>query len=112
MASPLSWLLGLFMLHAVMMSYSRGAMVAVTAGVVWILLHHRPRRQALVIGLVVCLAVSVMAGKEIRQRFFSVTSYTQDISAQSRLESWAAGWEMAKANPLTGQGIRNSSLYS
>ena len=106
------WMLALIMLHAVLMSYSRGAMLAVAVVAVWILLNHRPRRHAIVIALVASLAVSVLAGKEIRERFQSMTGYKQDISAQSRLESWSAGWEIAKAHPLTGQGIRNSNLYS
>ena len=106
------WMIAVFMLHGVLMSYSRGAMLAVALAAMWILLNHRPRRHAVVILLVACMAVSLLAGKEIRSRFQSMTSYSQDVSAQSRLESWKAGWDIAKAYPLTGQGIRNSNIYS
>jgi len=102
--------IGLLLLHAVLMSYSRGAMLATVVGVVWLLIHHRSRMQAAGIALLLCLAVSVLAGKEIRQRFVSIENFQHDVSAQSRFDSWAAAWELAWERPLTGQGIRNSSL--
>lgn len=105
-------MLGLFMIHAVMMSYSRGAMLAALLATLWLLFHHRPRHHALVLALCGCLVVSVLAGKEIRERFSSTANYTADYSAQSRFDSWAAGWAIACEYPLTGQGIRNSNLYT
>lgn len=107
-----SWLLALFMLHAVLMSYSRGAMLALGLTAIWILIQHRPRHQAAALALAGCLAVSVLAGAEIRSRFTSMLNYERDYSAQSRFDSWEAGWEIAKEHPITGQGIRNSNLYT
>ncbi len=106
------WLLGIFMIHAVMMSYSRGAMVAALAGAAWLLWHHRPRMQALAAAGVVGLIVLTLAGAEIRERFFSTTRFEADRSAQSRLDSWAAGWRIAWDRPIFGQGIRNSRYLS
>lgn len=108
----LSWFLGVLMLHAMMMTYSRGAMVATLAGAIWILIHHRPRVQSTLIALVLCAAVSVLAGQEIRERFLSTTSYERDYSAQSRFASWAAAWDLAWERPLLGQGIRNSYQFT
>lgn len=108
----LAWFAAALMVHVVLMSYSRGAMLGLVVAAVWILLNHRPRRHAMIIALVACLAVSVMAGKEIRERFLSISQYQADISANSRFESWAAGWAIAKEHPLLGQGIRNSNIYT
>lgn len=105
------WFIALLMLHATMMSYSRGAMLSVLVGIIWVLFNHRPRYQAVVMLLLVVMVVPVLAGQEIRDRFFSTTEYNADQSAQSRFDSWAAGWAIAMENPLTGQGIRNSSYF-
>lgn len=104
--------LGLLMLHAVMMTYSRGAMLAAAAGVVWVVLHHRPRKQAVFAALALSLVVGVMAGPEIRDRFTSTAQFQTDESAQSRFDSWGAAWRMAWDNPVLGKGIRNSNQYS
>lgn len=104
--------LGLIILHAVLMSYSRGAMLASLIAGVWILWHHRPRYQAAVIAGVVMIATAMLAGPEIRDRFMSTTQFHRDYSAQSRVSSWSAALEIVKEHPLTGVGIRNSNTYS
>lgn len=108
----LSWFAGVLILHAMLMSYSRGAMVSAIVGVGWLLLHHRPRRHAALILVVICMIVPVLAGKEIRERFFSTSNYETDQSANSRFDSWAAAWRIAADHPLTGMGIRNSNTFS
>ncbi len=107
-----AWFLAVLMIHAMLMSYSRGAMISALVGVVWILIHHRPRKQAIIIALVAAMAVSMLAGQEIRDRFRSSKDFDVDTSAQSRFDSWAAGWAIATDHPLTGQGIRNSKFYT
>ncbi|MEM9416696.1 MAG: O-antigen ligase family protein [Planctomycetota bacterium] len=104
--------LGLLMLHAVMMTYSRGAMLAAAVGIGWILFHHRPRKQAAAAACAMVFVVGVMAGPEIRDRFTSTAEFQTDASAQSRFESWGAAWRMAWEHPLLGKGIRNSNTYS
>ena len=105
-------MIGLLILHAVMLSYSRGAMLAGCVGLAWLLWRHRPRWQVGLAIPLLAIAIAVMAGQEIRDEFRSITQYEQDQSAQSRLDSWQAAWQMAWDNPLTGVGIRNSNLYS
>lgn len=104
--------LGLVLMHAVMMTYSRGAMLASAVGITWVLVHHRPRWQsgAATIGLLVVL--SVMAGPQIQERFLSTADYKSDASAQSRFDSWSAAWHIAWENPVLGKGIRNSNQYT
>jgi probable O-glycosylation ligase (exosortase A-associated) len=104
--------LGLVMMHAVMMTYSRGAMLASAVGICWVLVHHRPRWQSAPTAVALVLALSVMAGPQIRERFLSTTQYKTDASAQSRFESWSAAWQIAWENPVLGKGIRNSSQYT
>jgi hypothetical protein len=82
------------------------------AGGLWLLWHHRPRTQSIAAAGVVALIVMTLAGAEIRQRFFSTTQFEADRSAQSRLDSWVAGWRIAWDRPLFGQGIRNSRYLS
>lgn len=97
--------------HAIMMTYSRGAMLTAVVGLLWLGCRHRPRWQILIGALVLALMISVLAGPEIQSRFMSTTQYQQDRSAQHRLSSWAAAWEMVWDRPVFGFGIRNSSLY-
>ena len=107
-----SWTIGLLMLHAMLLAYSRGAMVAAGVGVIWLLVHHKPRINALMIVILLAVAVSFLAGQEIRQRFMSTQRYTTDSSSQARFLSWRAGWEIAWDHPITGIGIRNSNRYT
>ncbi|HCD34876.1 MAG TPA: hypothetical protein DER01_20880 [Phycisphaerales bacterium] len=105
------WFITLLMLHGTLMSYSRGSMLSVVAGILWILINHRPRYQAAMMLLLVVLIVPALAGQEIRERFFSTSDFDADQSAQSRFDSWSAGWAIAMENPITGQGIRNSAYF-
>jgi probable O-glycosylation ligase (exosortase A-associated) len=104
--------LGLAMIHAVMMTYSRGAMLASAVGICWVLVHHRPRWQSASTAVALILVLSVMAGPEIKARFFSTANFKTDESAQSRFGSWSAAWQIAWENPVLGKGIRNSNQYT
>ncbi len=106
-----SWFLGVLMLHTLLMSYSRGAMLAAVIGAIYLLINHTPRIQSALIALVLSAAVSVLAGQEIRERFLSIQNYETDYSAQLRLASWNAAWELIWQRPLIGQGIRSSSQF-
>lgn len=118
LAAPRLWQKGLcafaavLLIHAMMMSYSRGAMVSASVGVAWLLLLHRPRIHAVWAAVALALIISVLAGQEIRDRFMSTHDYNRDGSAQSRFASWTAGWNMALDHPLLGTGVRNSNLFS
>lgn len=99
--------------HAVMMTYSRGAMLSLI--VTSPLLVIRPRRRLQVVAfatLFALLAVPLLAGPEIRNRFFSISDHDRDGSAQSRLGSWQAAWKIVQDYPVFGVGIRNANLFS
>ena len=100
------------MLHAVLMSYSRGAMVSLIIAVPLLTIRSVNRKS--MIAVVVCLLMLLpfLAGKEMRDRFFSVQQYEQDKSAQSRFDSWKAALGIALDHPILGVGVRNSALFS
>jgi probable O-glycosylation ligase (exosortase A-associated) len=100
------------MLHAVLMSYSRGAMVSLLVASPLVILRSRRKQGMLLFLAGLVFLVPILAGQEIRDRFFSTTEYQQDESAQSRLASWKAGWGMIKDHPLFGVGLKVSDVLS
>lgn len=108
------WFIGLIppIVHAVLLTYSRGAMVSLIAAAPLIALRSRRRWQMTMAGALVLLLIPLLAGQEIRERFFSIEQYEEDRSAQSRFDSWAAGIAIAADHPMLGAGIRNSQLLT
>lgn len=99
-------------LHAVLMTYSRGAMVALLVAAPFVFFRRRHRVQLSMAAIAIAVLVPVLAGDEIRKEFYSIDTYEEDGSAQSRFASWTAAFEIAKDYPLVGVGIRNSDLVS
>jgi probable O-glycosylation ligase (exosortase A-associated) len=100
------------LVHAVMMTYSRGAMLALILATPIVFFRARNRGQLALAAAALAIAVPVLAGAEIRHEFFSIEAYERDGSAQSRFGSWRAGTRMAGDYPIFGLGIRNSNLFS
>jgi probable O-glycosylation ligase (exosortase A-associated) len=98
--------------HAVLMSYSRGAMLSLALGSVLMALRARTRSMVAVGAVLAIVALPIVAGEQIQNRFFTVAEADKDESAQLRYMSWQAGWNIAKDNPIFGVGVRNSNLYS
>jgi probable O-glycosylation ligase (exosortase A-associated) len=101
-----------FVIHTVLISYSRGAMVSMLAIVPVLILRSRRRWQFLMVAAVLGAMIPTMAGREIRGRFFSIDNYAEDRTANSRFQSWAAAIRIANDYPLLGVGIRNANLLS
>jgi probable O-glycosylation ligase (exosortase A-associated) len=100
--------------HAVQMSYSRGAMLSLIAILPLVVLRSRNRKW-LLIGLLVFgpPLIYVTAGKQIRERFFSIATAEEiDESAKMRFMSWNAAIKIAAEHPIFGVGVRNSNLIS
>jgi probable O-glycosylation ligase (exosortase A-associated) len=100
------------LVHAVLMTYSRGAMVSLIAVVPLFFLRSRRRAWLMAFAVGMAFIVPVLAGKEIRERFFSIEQNDVDESAQGRRRSWAAAWAIAQDNPIFGVGVRNANLFS
>jgi probable O-glycosylation ligase (exosortase A-associated) len=98
--------------HAVLMTYSRGAMVALLLASPLILLRSRRRMWMATAATVMMLIVPLLAGQEIRRRFFSIEQYQEDGSAQSRITSWRVALAIANDYPVFGVGPRNANFYT
>jgi probable O-glycosylation ligase (exosortase A-associated) len=95
-------------IHAVLGTYSRGAMIAMLGATPFLFLFSRKRKTLLCIFAVVAALMPFMAGKEIQDRFFSIEKREMDDSFNSRQISWAIAMDIATENPIFGVGIRNS----
>jgi probable O-glycosylation ligase (exosortase A-associated) len=99
-------------MHAVFMSYSRGAMISMIPSVLMWLVRSRYKVKVAILLTGLCMLIPVLAGKEIQARFESTADYDTDASANSRLTTWRIAWRMASENPIFGMGIRNSNLFT
>jgi probable O-glycosylation ligase (exosortase A-associated) len=101
-----------FLLHAVLMTFSRGAMVSLLVAAPVIFLRGKNRVQLLLAFVAIASIIPFLAGKEIRARFFTVENYEDEGSAQLRFASWEAAYHIALDYPVFGVGVRNSPLIS
>jgi probable O-glycosylation ligase (exosortase A-associated) len=100
------------LIHAVLMSYSRGAMVSLLVTAPLVMLRSRRRWQFLAMFIAIALVVPTLAGREIRDRFFTIQDYENDRDANLRFNSWMAAVRIANEYPVFGAGIRNANLVS
>ena len=101
-----------FFLHAVLLSFSRGAMLSVLVCLPIILVRARGKRFILLVFAACAVFVVAAAGPEVTDRFTSIGEHEVDESANSRKNSWAIAIQMANEEPLFGFGIRCSNLYT
>jgi putative inorganic carbon (hco3(-)) transporter len=95
-------------LEVVIRCMSRGSMIALVAGAVWLVARSKGQARKYAVGglLLGCLALfAVMSSEQqstVFSRFFTVfkPAETRDESAQSRIDFWYAGMEMIKDHPL------------
>ncbi len=99
--------------HAVLMTYSRGAMLSLLVVCPLLAIRCKRRIQMAALGAVFFVgAIPVMAGPEIQSRFFTLEKNEEDESANIRRSAWRAAWRMATDNPIFGVGVRNANLFS
>jgi O-antigen ligase len=101
-------------MHAVMLTYSRGAMLSTLLVCLGMIVVSARKRlfQTVVISTILGVLVLSLAGTDVRKRFLSINRGERDASAKSRLDSWKAGWKIAKDYPILGAGIRNANLLT
>lgn len=100
------------LLHAVLLSYSRGAMLSLCVAAVPMFFRARNKRFVALIYVAGLCLVGAMAGKEVQERFFSIGKQDVDESANARKVTWGIAVRMANERPIFGMGIRNSNLYT
>lgn len=100
-----AWLLIPFSWHAVFLTASRGALLAV--GAVLMLFAWRSRSKALGAAVIVgfMVAFAWQAGDVMKSRSVTIVSYQEEESASGRIEAWTAATKMMLAHPLTGVGF-------
>jgi len=100
------------LLHAIMLSFSRGAMLTAGVGALWILLRSRNKKLLAILYSLAFVMILATAGKEVQERFMSISKSDADDSAQSRLTTWKIAMRMMSEQPIFGFGIRNSQLFT
>jgi len=93
--------------HAVMLSYSRGAMLALIpcAALMW--LRARNKVFMTLVYMAGLVALIATTGKEIEERFSSIGKE----NTNARWETWGVAIKMANDRPVFGFGIRCSALF-
>jgi putative inorganic carbon (hco3(-)) transporter len=102
----------------VIITYSRGGLFAMLAGVIIFFLYYPPQRVQVVFIILAIVAVSVFLPKNYLDRLFTLTklfnntgtSRVEERSLQGRLSENLTAFEMIKANPIFGVGL-NSYKY-
>lgn len=98
-------------------SHSRGALIAIGGmGIFFILKSDRKLLVGIGFSALLTLALMFMP-EEWYGRMHTISTYQDDGSAQSRLNTWATIWNMALDRPIVGGGFRIGSdilyqLYS
>jgi probable O-glycosylation ligase (exosortase A-associated) len=100
------------LVHAVLLSYSRGAMASLGVSALFIWWRARNKAFITVAYLVMGGFVVAAAGPQVRDRFLSIGQAEVDESFQSRQTTWKIAVRMANERPLFGYGIRNSNLFT
>ena len=101
-----------FLGHAVLLSFSRGAMLSLMVTSPLLLVYSQRKKYVFGFLAVAGLGVAITAGPEVQDRFFSISEHDADASAQSRFKTWSIAIQMASEEPLFGFGVRNSNLYA
>ena len=104
-----------FMGHAILFSFSRGAMLAcvVFAGISFFIIK-KSMTHYLIFGCGLIAAV-ILAGPEVRDRFFDTfaeNNGVREASAQSRLDLWKDCATLLMENPLMGCGPDHWPLHA
>jgi len=89
----------------VILTYSRGALVGLSA--VTLMLFLRSKKKYLApVGLVLAiLFLTSYVPQKWFDRMETIPNYQQDGSAMSRLATWGFAWNLALEHPLTGGGF-------
>jgi probable O-glycosylation ligase (exosortase A-associated) len=94
---------------AVLGTYSRGAMVALSAMLLFLLFKSQSKLFfALTLAVLVPLAIGVMPSTWT-DRMDSISNYEQDSSAMGRINAWRTAVNVANDRPLVGGGFE---MYS
>jgi O-antigen ligase len=98
-------------MHAIMLTYSRGAMLSVIITSPFWILRGPSKRVKILLALAMAPGIAYLTGPQVLERFLSTANFKEDGSAQSRFGSWTAAIKMASDKPIFGFGTRTSPLF-
>ncbi len=90
---------------AVLLTYSRGALLGITAVMAALALRSRYKLLSAFMLVIVAFLVISFAPAAWMARMGAFAGGSLDMSAQQRLTSWAFAWNLAKQYPITGAGF-------
>jgi probable O-glycosylation ligase (exosortase A-associated) len=90
---------------AIIGSYSRGALLAISAMLFFLAMKSR-QRLLITIGLFGALALTIVfMPDKWMERMMTIGSYEQDSSAMGRIDAWLYAIDVATQNPIFGGGL-------
>jgi O-antigen ligase len=101
-------------LHTVLLTFSRGGMVALCISGIFVLILM-PKKPTLLLALVVAALLTYrLAGPELTERFMTAFAETEDLdaSASSRLLLWEDCLEVVRSYPILGIGPNHFPLIA
>jgi putative inorganic carbon (hco3(-)) transporter len=101
---PVQVLIGLTILGDVF-TYSRGALVAMSAMGSMLWLRSRHKVQILIVLIVAGGVLYAVAPGKWTDRMLTMEHYNQDASAETRLNQWQRCWQLALQRPIVGGGF-------
>jgi probable O-glycosylation ligase (exosortase A-associated) len=96
-----------FMIHAIVLTYSRGGFIGMGFVLFGCVLFLKQRRWIIPMGIILFLIVARLQGEQSRERMSTLTTYEEDPAVTSRFESWRAGINMTLDNLWSGVGVGN-----
>jgi probable O-glycosylation ligase (exosortase A-associated) len=94
---------------AVLLTYSRGALLGLTAVLTTLALRSRQKVLAIFFVIAVAAAVLTFAPAKWMDRMGNFAHGNLDQSAELRLNAWQFAFELAKNYPVTGGGLKTFS---
>ena len=104
----------LFIGHAVLLSNSRGGMLAliITGTAAFLFIPKKPKHY---VGLLLAVIVGLrLSGPQVQERFMTIFAGEEerDASADSRIDLWTACLDVMVKNPVTGLGPNHWKLVA
>jgi putative inorganic carbon (HCO3(-)) transporter len=98
----------------ILLSLSRGAMLGIAAGIVFLLVTDRRRTTIVLVGGSIALLTAVLVIRADPAKFQSALFHKEAAAGHNvttRLEAWNAAGNLASAHPLLGIGPGNFRFY-
>ena len=93
---------------AVIGTQSRGALLALVALAGWAWLRSDKKLLTGALGAVVVLSAIPFLPESYKERMDTISEADEDASFLGRVDAWVISYQLARENPLTGVGLRNS----